>query len=67
MQGVIFSDYQIVKELISKTKTSTGLKVYVRLNLKEYPIGIKTSKSELDFGRIFFNENIPELSYRIAA
>jgi len=26
MQGVIFSDYQIVKELISKTKTSTGLK-----------------------------------------
>jgi len=67
MQGVIFTDYNIVKELISKTKTDTGLKVFVRLNLKEYPVGIKTDKSEVDFSRIQFNAKIPELSYRIAA
>jgi len=67
MQGVIFTDYNIVKELISKTNTETGLKVFVRLNLKEYPIGIKTDKSEVDFRRIQFNDKIPELSYRIAA
>ena len=67
MQGVIFTDYNIVKELIAKTKTRTGLKVFVRLNIKEYPIGIKTDKSEVDFNRIQLNDEIPALSYRIAA
>jgi len=67
MQGVIFTDYNIVKELIAKTKTTTGLKVFVRLNIKEYPTGIKTDKSEIDFSRIQFNDKIPKLSYRIAA
>lgn len=65
MQGVVFTDYNIVKELIGKTKT--GLKVVVRLNLGMYPTKIKTGKSELDFRRIQFNEQIPELSYRISA
>jgi len=67
IDGVIFSDYKIVKELISKTKTESGLKVFVRLNLKQYPIGIKTHKSDIDFKRINFNPDIPKLSYRIAA
>lgn len=67
MQGVVFTDYNIVKELISKTKTATGLKVFVRVNIKEYPIGIKTDKSEIDFSRIQFNDHIPKLSYRITA
>lgn len=67
MQGVIFTDYNIVKELIGKTKTKTGLKVVVRLNLGMYPTKIKTDKSELDFRRIQFNEQIPKLSYRICA
>lgn len=67
IDAVVFTDYKIVKELISKTKTATGLKVFVRLNLGDYPTGIKTDKSELDFKRIHFNEKIPKLSYRIAA
>lgn len=67
MQGVVFTDYDIVKELIEKTNTKNGLKVFVRLNLKDYPIGIKTDKSEIDFSRIQFNDKIPKLSYRIAA
>ena len=67
IEGVVFSDYEIVKELISKTKTDTGLNVVVRLNLKEYPTGMKTDKAEIDFSRIQFNQAIPELSYRIAA
>jgi len=67
MQGVVFSDYNIVKELISKTKTDTGLKVHVRLNLKDYPIGFKTTKEEVDFSKIQFNKTIPKLSYRIAS
>lgn len=67
MQGVIFTDYNIVKELIQKTKTDTGLKVFVRINIKEYPTGIHTDKSEVDFSRIRFNHQIPKLSYRILA
>jgi len=67
MQGVVFTDYNIVKELIEKTKTKTGLKVVARIHLKDYPIGIKTLKSEIDFSRIQFNQQIPKLSYRIAA
>jgi len=67
MQGVVFSDYNIVKELISKTKTDTGLKVHVRLNLKKYETGSKTSKQEVEYHRIQFNKNIPHLSYRISA
>ncbi len=67
IQGVVFSDYNIVKELFSKTKTDKGLNVFVRLNLKEYPTGIKTDKSEIDFSKIQFHKKITKLSYRIAA
>ena len=67
MQGVIFTDYDIIKELIEKTSTKNGLEVVVRLNLEDYEIGIKTDKSEVDFDRIQFNQKIPSLSYRIAA
>ena len=67
MQGTVLTDYDLVKELIAKTKTKTGLKVFVRLNLGHYPVGIKTEESELDFKRIQFNEKIPKLSYRICA
>lgn len=67
MQGVVLTDYQIVKDAIAKTSTNTGLNVVVRLNLKHYPIGQKTTKEQLDFDRIQFNKTIPDLSYRIAA
>ena len=67
IQGVVFSNYNLVKELISKTTTKSGLKVIVRLNLNNYPIGLKTSKDEVDYSRIQFNKSIPDLSYRIAA
>jgi hypothetical protein len=67
MKGVVFSDYNIVKELIAKTTTVNNLKVFVRLNLKDYPIGGKVDKLDIDFSKIHFNHIIPELSYRFAA
>jgi hypothetical protein len=67
MKGIVFSDYNIVKELIEKTTTTKGLKVVVRIVDKNYQIGIKTSKEQVDYKRIKFNEIIPELSYLIAA
>lgn len=65
MEGVVFSDYQTVQKLIEQTSTKTGLTVVVRLNMKEYKIGIKIDKKEIDENRILFHPNIPELNYRI--
>ena len=67
IQGVVFTDYQTVKQAFSKTTTTKGLTVKVRLNLKQYQKGIKTTKEEVDFDRIHFNRKIPKLSYRIDA
>lgn len=67
MEGVVFSDYNLVKELMQKTKTDTGLQVVVRLNTKQYQIGIKTSKDEIDFNRIHSHHAIPRLAYRLSA
>lgn len=67
MKGVVFSNYNLVKELIEKTTTDTGLTVVVRINAKHYPIGSKTCKEEIDFERVQFHPLIPQLSYRLIA
>lgn len=67
MQGIVLSDYELVKTLIAKTKTNEGLNVIVRLNLKNYCIGIKTPKEQVDYQRIAFDPRSPKLCYRVAA
>lgn len=67
MQGVVFSDYAIVKELIEKTRTEKGLKVHVRILEKYFDVGTKTQKNQIENTRIQYNPQIPALSYRIAA
>ncbi len=67
IQGVVFSDYNIVKELMEKTTTNSGLKVKVRILDKHFDTAIKTDKTKIDFSRIQQHHHIPELSYRIAA
>jgi Rhodopirellula transposase DDE domain len=67
MEGVILSDYNLVKELMQKTMTTTGLQVTVRINDKFYPTGIKTHRQEVDFYRIQPHPAMPTLSYRICA
>jgi len=66
IKGVVFSSYTIVKELMEKTSTTKGLSVIVRLNLTHYEKGITMDKSQIDTQRIFCNQIIPQLSYRIA-
>ena len=65
MEGVVFSDYQIVQNAMKQTMTTTGLTVVVRLNLKLYEKGGKTDKKEVDKKRILYHSEIPELNYRI--
>ena len=65
IKGVVFSNYNIVKELMEKTSTTKGLSVIVRLNLTNYEKGITVDKSQLETQRIFYNKNIPQLSYKV--
>lgn len=67
MEGIVFTSYQLVKELMEKTTTSTGLKVNVRINDQYYPTGIKTDPNEVDLQRIQPHPAVPQLSYRICA
>jgi hypothetical protein len=65
MSGVVFSDYQTVKELIETTSTKSGLTVVARLNLKDYEKGIKVDKKVKNDERIFYHHAIPDLNYRV--
>ena len=66
-EGIIFDSYQTVKMAFEKTHTNTGLKVVVRLVDKQYDIGRKVNKNDIDWKRIQFNKKLPELSYRLIA
>lgn len=65
MNGVIFPDYQTVKERMQATTTKTGLTVLVRLNLQNYKTGSKVDKSIKNDKRIQYHPKIPDLNYRI--
>ena len=62
-QGVVFDNYQIVKELAEKTKTKTGLSVVVDFNDKEYVTGKKASTDFLESMPFEFDEKLPKWNY----
>ena len=47
MQGVVFSSYELVKELIGKTSTSKGLSVIVRIVHQQYLTGLNVPGKRL--------------------
>jgi hypothetical protein len=63
-QGVVFHTVEIVKELVAKTKTSTGLKVTVDVIDKVYEVGRKCSKGFKETMRLIFDEHLPKWNYR---
>jgi len=65
MEGVIFIDYETVKTAIEQRSTKTRLTFIVRLNLKDYPKGVKINKEDIDKKRIIYHPKISELNYRI--
>ncbi len=62
-QGVIFQNIEIAKELMEKTATETGLKVFVSVNKKSYKAGNKASKGYKDNMKIVFDNYLPNLNY----
>ena len=63
-EGVIFNNYNHVKELMEKTETKTGLSVTVEINTKEYNTGRKADKEFIENNRIVFDEYLPQWNYR---
>jgi len=62
-QGVIFTSLELVKELIEKTRTSTGLKVIVHIMDKVYETGRKVAHDFKQTLRIVFDEFLPQWNY----
>lgn len=63
-QGVVFKSVELVKELIEKTKTSTGLKVTAKIINKIYQTGRKADADFKDNMSIVFDDFLPAWNYR---
>ena len=64
MQGVILNDHNMVKQLIEKTQTKTGLKVSVSIMNKVYALGQKVKDGFKESMKIVFDEVLGSWNYR---
>lgn len=62
-QGVIFESIEMVKELIEKATTQTGLKVVATILDKAYETGRKVAKEFKEAMSIEFDEYLPQWNY----
>ena len=64
-QGIVFSSVELVKELMSKATTKTGLEVEVTILDKVYETGRKASEAFKKHMRVIFDEMLPRWNYRV--
>jgi hypothetical protein len=64
-QGVIFTSVDLVRRLMEKTKTRTGLRVVVDVVQEIYHRGRKLAEEVKEALRIFRDDLLPKLNYRI--
>lgn len=62
-QGVIFTSVEIVRELMAKATTRTGLKVYATILDKVFKTGKKVADDFKTTMRIVFDEYLPQWNY----
>lgn len=62
-QGVIFTSIELVKALVEKTSTSTGLKVVVQIIDKVYETGRKVADDFKETIQIIFDDFLPQWNY----
>jgi len=63
-QGVIFTSVALVKELMEKTHTQTGLHVFVQILDQVYETGRKVAATFKDTMRIVFDPDLSQWNYR---
>jgi hypothetical protein len=61
---VIFTNLELVKELMAKTHTKTGLSVVVNVLDKIYETGRKVANGFKETMKIIFDEYLPKWNYR---
>jgi len=62
-QGVIFESVEIVKDLMEKAKTQTGLTVFASISDKVYQTGRKVTEEFKQTMEIVFDEYLPKWNY----
>jgi hypothetical protein len=65
-RGRPLTSYEVILELIASTTTSTGLKVYARLDPTVYPTKVKVPKEQIAAVNISAHDWHPEWNYRIS-
>ena len=63
-QGVVFTSVELVKELMEKTHTKTGLRVFVQIIDEVYQTGRKVAADFKEKMRIVFDGFLPRWNYR---
>lgn len=63
-EGVVFANYQMVKEQVEQTTTSTGLRVVAWLNEKVYQSGRKYGANFKATMQIVFDQVLPKCNYQ---
>ena len=64
-QGAVFSSINLVKDLIERAKTKTGLKVFAHIIDKVYEKGKKVSDDFKKNMSVIFDDCLPKLNYRV--
>jgi hypothetical protein len=62
-RGVILRDVDILKGLMLKTKTKTGLRAFVSINCKIYPSEERASEEDKNNILIVFDDYLPQWNY----
>ncbi len=63
-RGVIFYDYEQVRQLMEKSKTRKGLTVKAEIIQKKYEIGLKADDDFWKNMPIIFDEYLPKWNYK---
>lgn len=64
-QGVIFESVEIIEELMAKTKTKTGLKVFTTILEGVYETGRKVTEEFKQMMEIVFDDYLPQWNYTV--
>jgi len=63
-KGTVFSSIDVVKSLVGKTSTSTGLKVFSTIKNKVYATGRKVRENFKENMKIVFDDYLGKWNYR---
>ncbi|HDH06147.1 MAG TPA: ISAzo13 family transposase, partial [Nitrospirae bacterium] len=64
-KGEPLVSYETIVNLISKTRTKTGLRIKAKLDKKKYETGKKVSDVEMDKINLSYHKIQPDLNYTI--